>query len=327
MKVLVVDDDQSTLDVCRAALEEAGFEVQVADGTVSALALIDDVTFDAILTDKNMPDGGGLGLLKTLRDRGDDVAIILMTAYANVDSVVKALELDVSDYLEKPFTDMSVVPRRVERAVEAARLRRENRNLLDQLRKRNAELESLAARDSLTKLYNHGFFQESLRREVERARRMETELGLILIDLDNFKSINDTFGHPVGDEILLAFAGLFVGRSRAADLGFRLAKNDIAARYGGDEFALILPETPKHGTFAKAERLRANVEKLKFDADLTQTISVGLAGFPDDADSPRGLIEAADRAMYVAKRQGRNRIVEYQPTLAEPDESEVRAAS
>ena len=125
----------------------------------------------------------------------------------------------------------------------------------------------------------------------------------------------------------MAFAGLFVGRSRAADLGFRLAKNDIAARYGGDEFALILPETPKHGTFAKAERLRANVEKLKFDADLTQTISVGLAGFPDDADSPRGLIEAADRAMYVAKRQGRNRIVEYQPTLAEPDESEVRAAS
>ncbi len=122
MKVLVIDDDQSTLDVCRAALEEAGFEVQVANGTVSALALIDGVTFDAILTDKNMPDGGGLGLLKTLRDRGDDVAIILMTAYANVDSVVRALELDVSDYLEKPFTDISVVPRRVERAVEAARL-------------------------------------------------------------------------------------------------------------------------------------------------------------------------------------------------------------
>ncbi len=195
------------------------------------------------------------------------------------------------------------------------------------MRKRNAELESLAARDSLTKLYNHGFFQESLRREVERARRTETELGLILIDLDNFKTINDTFGHPVGDEILLAFAGLFVERSRAADLSFRLAKKDIAARYGGDEFALILPETPKRGTFAKAERLRANVEKLEFDAGLTQTISVGLAGFPDDADSPRSLIEAADRAMYVAKRQGRNRIVEYQPTLTAPSESEVRSAS
>jgi len=315
--VLVVDDDPSTLAVCKAALDDAGFEVHVADGAISALALIDEITFDAILTDKNMPEGGGLGLLQTLRDRGNDVAILLMTAYANVDSVVKALELDVSDYLEKPFTDISIVPSRVERAVEAARLRRENRNLLEQLRKRNAELESLAVRDSLTKLYNHGFFQESLRREIARARRTQTELGLILIDLDNFKTVNDTFGHPVGDEVLLAFAGLLVGRSRAVDLSFRLAKKDIAARYGGDEFALILPDTPKLGTLAKAERLRANVEMLEFETAPTQTISVGLAVFPTDADSPRGLVEAADRAMYVAKRRGRNRIVDYQPALTE----------
>jgi len=322
MKVLVVDDDPSTLAMCEAALDDAGFEVHVAGGADSALALIDEVSFDAILTDKNMPDGGGLGLLQTLRDRGDDIAILLMTAFANVESVVKALELEVSDYLEKPFADISIVPRRVERAVEAVKLRRENHNLLAQLRERNAELESLAVRDSLTKLYNHGFFQESLRREFARAGRAGTEIGLILIDLDNFKAINDTFGHPVGDEVLLAFAGLLVGRSRAADLSFRLAKKDIAARYGGDEFALILPDTPKAGTLAKAERLRANVEKLELNAELTQTISVGLAGFPDDADSPRGLIEAADRAMYAAKRRGRNRIVEFQPALMASSDNE-----
>jgi diguanylate cyclase (GGDEF)-like protein len=315
MKVLVVDDDPSTLAVCQAALDDAGLEVHLADGVISALALIDEITFDAILIDKNMPDGGGLGLLQTLRDRGNDVAILLMTAFANVESVVKALELEVSDYLEKPFTDISIVPRRVERAVEAARLRRENRKLVEQLRERNAELESLAVRDSLTKLYNHAFFQDSLRREFARARRAGTEIGLMLIDLDNFKAVNDTFGHPVGDDVLLAFAGLLVGRSRAADLSFRLAKKDIAARYGGDEFALILPDTPKLGTLAKAERLCANVEKLEFKPELTQTISVGLAGFPDDADSPRGLVEAADRAMYAAKRRGRNRIVAYEPAL------------
>ncbi len=315
MKVLVVDDDPSTLAVCQAALDDAGFEVHLADGAISALALIDTITFDAILTDKNMPDGGGLGLLQTLRDRGNDVAILLMTAFANVESAVKAMELEVSDYLEKPLTDISIVPRRVELAVEAARLRRENRKLVEQLRERNAELESLAVRDSLTKLYNYAFFQDSLSREFARARRAGTEIGLMLIDLDNFKAVNDTFGHLVGDEVLSAFAGLLVGRSRAADLGFRLAKKDIAARYGGDEFALILPDTPKLGTLTKAERLRANVEKLELKPELMQTISVGLAGFPDDADSPRDLIEAADRAMYAAKRRGRNRIVAYEPAL------------
>lgn len=319
MKVLVVDDDPSTLAICKAALDDAGFEVHVADGAGSALALIDEVSFDAILTDKNMPDGSGLEFLQTLRDRGSDVAGLLMTAFADVESAVKALELDVSDYIEKPITDVAILPRRVERAVESARLRRENRELVEQLRERNAELESLATRDSLTKLYNHAFFQESLRRELARARRGGTEFGLMLIDLDNFKTVNDKFGHPVGDEVLLAFAALLVGQSRTGDISFRIGEKDIAARYGGDEFALILPDTSKLGTTVKAERLRAGVEKLKFARAPAQTISVGIANFPSDADSPSGLVEAADRALYVAKRRGRNRIVDYQLAHLEPD--------
>ena len=312
VRVLVVDDDSSTRTLCKVALEDAGFDVHLADGVRSALALIDKTDFDAILTDKNMPDGSGLDLLQTLRDRGSDAATLLMTAFADVESAVKALELDVSDYLEKPFADIAILPRRVERAVESARLRREHRELVEQLRERNDELESLVTRDSLTKLYNHAFFQESLRRELARGRRGGTEFGLMLVDLDNFKTVNDNFGHPVGDEILLAFTSLLVGRSRAGDLSFRLGKKDIAARYGGDEFALILPDTSKLGTTVKAERLRADVEKLKFERAPAQTISVGFAGFPDDADSPSGLVEAADRALYVAKRRGRNQIVDYQ---------------
>jgi diguanylate cyclase (GGDEF)-like protein len=321
-RVLVVDDDLSTRTVCKIALEEAGFDVQVAEGVRAALALIDETAFDAILTDKNMPDGSGLDLLQTLRDRGTDTATLLMTAFSDVASAVKAMELEVSDYLEKPFTDLSIVPRRVGRAVESAKLRRENRELVEQLRKRNAELESLAVRDSLTKLYNHAFFQESLRREVERARRGEAEFSLVLIDLDNFKTVNDTFGHPVGDKVLLAFAALLVGRSRAGDLSFRLGNKDIAARYGGDEFALILPDTPGPGAMAKTERLRANVEKLEFETAPAQTISIGLASFPKDAEDPKGLIEAADHALYVAKRRGRNRIVAFQPALKESEDNE-----
>lgn len=319
VRVLVVDDDSSTRTLCKVALEDAGYDVHLADGVGSALALIDKTDFDAILTDKNMPDGSGLEFLQTLRDRGSDVAGLLMTAFADVESAVKALELDVSDYIEKPITDVAILPRRVERAVESARLRRENRELVEQLRERNAELESLATRDSLTKLYNHAFFQESLRRELARARRGGTEFGLMLIDLDNFKTVNDKFGHPVGDEVLLAFAALLVGQSRTGDISFRIGEKDIAARYGGDEFALILPDTSKLGTTVKAERLRAGVEKLKFARAPAQTISVGIANFPSDADSPSGLVEAADRALYVAKRRGRNRIVDYQLAHLEPD--------
>ena len=319
VQVLVVDDDSSTRTLCKVALEDAGYDVHLADGVGSALALIDKTDFDAILTDKNMPDGSGLEFLQTLRDRGSDVAGLLMTAFADVESAVKALELDVSDYIEKPITDVAILPRRVERAVESARLRRENRELVEQLRERNAELESLATRDSLTKLYNHAFFQESLRRELARARRGGTEFGLMLIDLDNFKTVNDKFGHPVGDEVLLAFAALLVGQSRTGDISFRIGEKDIAARYGGDEFALILPDTSKLGTTVKAERLRAGVEKLKFARAPAQTISVGIANFPSDADSPSGLVEAADRALYVAKRRGRNRIVDYQLAHLEPD--------
>ena len=322
VRVLVVDDDSSTRILCKVALEDAGFDVHLADGVHSALALIDKIEFAAILTDKNMPDGSGLDLLQTLRDRGNDVAGLLMTAFADVDSALKALELDVADYIEKPITDIAILPRRVKRAVESARLRQENRELVEQLRERNAELESLATRDSLTKLYNHAFFQESLRRELARARRGGTEFGLLLIDLDNFKTVNDNFGHSVGDEVLLAFATLFVGRSRASDLSFRLGKEDIAARYGGDEFALILPDTSKLGATVKAERLRADVEKLKFERAPAQTISVGLASFPGDADSPGDLVEAADRALYVAKRRGRNQIVDYQLAQIESGDDE-----
>jgi diguanylate cyclase (GGDEF)-like protein len=168
----------------------------------------------------------------------------------------------------------------------------------------HGELERLSVTDRLTELYNHGYFQQRLEEEIGRATRFNHTLSLIMLDIDDFKDFNDTYGHPRGDRVLQAVSAIIRGNLR---------EMDVAARYGGEEFVLVLPETGIDGAAAVAERIREGVEAYGFVggddiAPVHRSISVGVASFPAHAGTPSQLIEAADKAMYVAKREGKNRV-------------------
>ncbi|NPV52664.1 MAG: GGDEF domain-containing protein [Firmicutes bacterium] len=174
--------------------------------------------------------------------------------------------------------------------------------MAEKLRRRERELWRAyegAIRDNFTGLYNHGYFKERLRFELNRARTASQCLSLVFIDADDFKDINDTYGHPEGDRVLLLL-------SEAIKANLR--DKDVLARYGGDEFVVILPDTDKERSRAIAERLKASIASVPFPHKRL-TISVGISTFPEDADSPSDLIQAADDALRRAKKQGKDRVV------------------
>jgi diguanylate cyclase (GGDEF)-like protein len=167
----------------------------------------------------------------------------------------------------------------------------------------HAEIETLATTDGLTGLYNHRRFQEKLSEEFKRLSRYSSPVSLILSDIDYFKKVNDTYGHPVGDLVLKGVSEII--REEIRDM-------DVPARYGGEEFAVILPGTDAEGVKNIAERLRKAVMDKTFFADdksLKVTMSLGIATAPVDAKSKEELIEKADQALYNAKHSGRNRSV------------------
>ncbi|HEC97869.1 MAG TPA: GGDEF domain-containing protein [Nitrospirae bacterium] len=173
-----------------------------------------------------------------------------------------------------------------------------------ELQTANEKLRELAFRDGLTGLYNHLYFQELMEREMERASRYGHPLSLIMIDIDHFKKINDTYGHPQGDIVL---------KKIAAVISLTLRSSDIAARYGGEEFSIVLPETALKGAAVLAERIRLAVEKLKIPLNckqITQTVSLGVTTYdPEKRKVKKGIIiDAADKALYSSKKNGRNRV-------------------
>ena len=179
------------------------------------------------------------------------------------------------------------------------------------LQKLNEELAEFATRDGLTGLYNHRTFYVLLGDELARAQRFKRPLSLIVLDIDHFKRVNDTHGHLAGDAVLKGLSELLGREARAIDR---------VCRYGGEEITVILPETDLEAAANFAERLRAAVEAQPFDANsepLRMTVSIGVASWPEQADSAEALVAAADAAMYAAKQGGRNRVVRYEPALAQ----------
>lgn len=172
-----------------------------------------------------------------------------------------------------------------------------------ELQEANARLERLAVTDGLTGVFNHRRFQEAMQAELLRAERHRRPVSVLMVDVDYFKKVNDAMGHPAGDELL---------RRLAQVLGADLRQTDLIARYGGEEFAVILPETTKSEAMQVAERMRAAVEERINEGSTWPTrvtVSIGVATFPDDGKSGELIVSAADQAMYVAKRQGRNRVI------------------
>lgn len=190
------------------------------------------------------------------------------------------------------------------------------------LQGKNEELVKLVVRDPLTKLYNHGYLRESVQKEIQRSQRGNLQFSLLLIDLDNFRQVNEQFGHQIGDQMLELFGDMLQNQARRSDAGFRLEERDVTIRYGGDTFAVLLPETAKRGAAAKAERIRGAVQEFDFfKYNLPRvTVSIGVSGFPDDGQEQAKLLGAAEAALLAAQQAGANQTVSYSPGLRQISE-------
>ena len=315
LRALVIEDEEVVRAVVVEVLEGMGFVVAAAVSLGDARAKLTQAQTDLLVVDKNLPDGSGLLLARELSEKDVDAQVVVMSAYATLSSAVEALQAGVADYVLKPF-DLADLRARLHRATEALKLRRANRRLLGELREKNALLEGLATRDPLTGLDNHASFQESVRREIARARRHGLPCALLLASIDRFRDINATLGFAGGDALLRALGAFLLRSGRASDVPAYLGSG-VMARFAGDTFALLLPETDRTGGAIRGEHLRRALSQAVVGPGLPPiTASVGLAAFPEHAQTPEALIAAASIALDAAKQAGRNRIICWSPELA-----------
>jgi two-component system chemotaxis response regulator CheY len=309
-RVLVADDSPVVRAILWDCLNTAGYHVSLAVDGQAALDAVDAQPFDVVITNLHMPRLGGLGVLEGIKRRGLATEVVILTGSDEMDDAVRALRLGAHDYLLKPPQRLEEIVLTVERAAEKKRLQDENSRLM-------RELTLVSRTDFLTGLPNRRAAEEALDRELDRVRRYGTSLGVAMLDLDHFKSVNDRLGHDAGDDVLRWFARM------AAD-AFR--QSDSVFRFGGEEFVALLPAVTFEGATDACRRFVERVAgtPLRLEGGtLTLTCSIGLtAAQPSDATFA-SVLARADRALYQAKAQGRNRLVSHQPKAASQASSQL----
>ena len=297
MKVLVADDDPIHRRILRATLSGWGYDVvETGDGAIALDLLETDLSIRLALLDWMMPQRDGPEVCQAMRERRRDdhyVYTVLLTSRASRDDLVTGLDAGADDYLIKPF-DPPELQARLNCGKRLVRLH-------EQLVETREELRRLATRDALTGLWNRTAIHDILARELVRAECENRPVGLVMLDLDHFKRINDTQGHLVGDAVL-------------AETGRRMLNGirpyDTIGRYGGEEFLVVLPNCDQVRTNGIAERLRGLLAEAPVDR-CSITASVGWVIYPGQGKAEGNrLLQSADEAMYEAKRMGRNRVVE-----------------
>ncbi len=318
--ILVVEDDEGERALIVDALEIyyndiTGEHINAVHSGSQCLALNLD-RYDIVLTDYFLPDMCGLDLMKRIQGHWD-VPVVIVTGENDTATAVESIRLGAEDYIVKLGDYLFAIPVVVDKAISQHRVRKENRRLqkrleemLVELQEKNRQLEEslhrekeMASTDPLTGLANRRRFRLVLDRMYAEAMRYGYDLTCCMCDLDQYKKLNDTLGHQVGDDMLRAAADL---------INASLRSSDVAARYGGDEFVLLLPHTSVERAESVCERIRRQValhtQKYHKD-DVFVTMSVGIASLnsdhPTDADK---LVALADRALYIAKEHGKDRI-------------------
>jgi len=269
---------------------------QAADG-IEAFKILVNNPVDIVLCDIEMPGIDGLKFLAMMQSREDlkDIPIIMLTSHGDLNTKVRGLESGACDYITKPFEPAEMVAR--------VHVQMQIKTLQDELRRSNQLLMQLAQTDPLTRLYNRRHLYEKLEVELNRCYRGSNPIALVMADIDHFKTVNDTFGHQVGDEVLTNVADL---------LQEQLRTYDMAARYGGEEFCLVLPETDLESASEVAERIRLRAEGMSFRSPMENyklTMSFGVAAYDGTSEgSVDEIVRVADEALYEAKNSGRNMV-------------------
>lgn len=299
-RILIIDDSKTLRQEIREVLEKTGVDAdffEASNGLEGFKTLIDHPV-DLVFCDLVMPqiDGAKFLQMRASRPYLLEIPVIMLTAIGDVDQKVKVLSQGANDYITKPFHPGELVAR--------AQVHLKIKHLQDELRQKNALLVELSTTDSLTKIYNRRHFLELARKEFERSSRMGLQFTMLILDVDHFKTINDTYGHQAGDEVLLAVC-------KVVDNSLR--DYDIFGRYGGDEFTIIFPQTELTQSMKVAERLENSVQELKIECINNHGLSLsgGLAAKTATHKDLESLIKDADEALYRAKQTGRARIVAF----------------
>lgn len=311
--ILVIDDSPEVLAVVTARLRPEGYRVLTAADWQVGMELAASDQPDVILLDVNMPDQSGLDVCRRLKadPLTSAIPVIFLTASDDVAVKVHGFDLGAADYVTKPFHPAELRAR--------VRVAIRTKHVHD-------DLDELARLDGLTGLRNRRQFDQLLAAEIPKALHAQRSLSLVLVDLDHFKNLNDQFGHAFGDAVLRAVGGILAKGVRAGD---------YACRYGGEELAVILPGAPASAAADVAGRLRAAIAALSFQPKgmpVTVTASFGVAEVSDvllnvGSAAPMALVEAADEALYAAKRDGRNRVVTFPFSAGAPAPDAQRRAS
>lgn len=303
--ILVVDDDEVVREMLETQLTAAGYPVLVAKNGAHAIQLLKSNRVRIVLSDWMMPEMDGIELCRQIRSVPDTefIYFIMLTMHDDTQKLVTAFDAGVNDFLAKPCEYAELIARlhAGRRVIDLEttlirRIRLTNR-LNDRLHRLNDRLKHAACTDPLTGLLNRRDAMSRLRDHWHAAVRYEHDLCVAMIDVDNFKRFNDTFGHQAGDELLRRIAILFTASLRDVD---------VIARVGGDEFLIVVPETTVSGATIALDRVR---ESIRSEARGNATISIGLSSKSSGAESVEGLLRSADQALYAAKDAGRNVLI------------------
>lgn len=292
-KILVVEDDKAIRELIQMLLGKSGFQSFTAISAEEGIDILEKQEIGIVLTDVQLPGMNGLELAKLIRSTYN-ADVIIMTGYC--------LEYSFKDAMDHGASDLIMKPIRLEDLLLRINMVIKNRSERKEHNRKLEELKNLTIIDDLTGLFNSRQFYRHIRQEIERSNRYFRPLSLILMDIDNFKSLNDTYGHLCGDEILAGMGKIIKSAIR---------KQDIAFRYAGDEFTIILPETGIEKAIAVAERVRRAVENetqvFSISGHLKVTVSIGVVEYLTDEEI-KTFVHRADSAMYASKRKGRNKI-------------------
>ena len=276
--ILAVDDEKSIRELLGEMLDQLGFKVHFVAGGSDAIQELKRGNYTLLLTDIGMPDMDGLELIKRVKNYYPDICAIAMTGYSREYKYVDVVNAGASDFINKPF-GLEELEAKIRRAIIERNIKQ--------------ELNRLSITDSLTGLYNQRHFYDRLRHEIVRAQRQKNQLALILLDLDNFKQYNDTYGHLAGDELLRKVGSIINIKIReGVDSGYR---------YGGDEFAIILIDANQSIGHHILKRVEMGIEE-----ECKLSASVGYAHFLDGMKLET-IVEKADQLLYKSKEDKKHR--------------------
>lgn len=295
-QIVVVNGEEKFSNIIRKTLTNENYDTTIFNNAMDAIKYLNLNPVNIVISEINLPKVSGLEFCSIIKKQFSNIYFIFLSDNADLESKIKAFEMGTDDYITKPFNKFEFLAR-----VKAGE--RINKHL-KQMYFQKVKLEKLVVTDPLTNLYNRKYFQEQIVTEMNRAKRYKNILALVMVDIDYFKRINDTYGHLAGDEVLKRVGNLLLNSVRTSDL---------VCRIGGEEFVIILPETDSEKAFTTAEKIRDIFNKTTFlynNIKINLTVSIGITiKTPEMEIGPKDFLDMADKALYIAKNEGRNRTI------------------